>query len=227
MAGERGGLGADALHQVAVGADPVGVVVLHLAAVLLAQEALGEREADGVRDALAERAGRDLDAGGVMDLGVARRARAPGAEVSDLLQRHVRVAGQVETGVQQHRAVTGRQHEAVAVGPVRVLRVVAHHLREEEVADRRHAHRHAGVAVAGVLDRVHRERADGVDGELLGGGLRRGGGHWHPVGVGADECDGVRGQRTHQPERVTSARPPNRPGRRPDRRSGAAGGLRS
>ena len=40
----------------------------------------GHRHADGVADALAERAGRRLDAGGVVDLGVARGLRAPGAQ---------------------------------------------------------------------------------------------------------------------------------------------------
>ena len=38
------------------------------------------RHADRVGEALAERAGGDLDAGGVADLGVARRGRTPLAE---------------------------------------------------------------------------------------------------------------------------------------------------
>jgi hypothetical protein len=42
---------------------------------------LGEREADGVADALAERAGGRFDAGGVAVLGVTRRLAAELAEV--------------------------------------------------------------------------------------------------------------------------------------------------
>ena len=42
------------------------------------------------------------------------------AEALELVDRHVLVAGQMEQRIEQHRAVAGRQHEAVAVGPVRV-----------------------------------------------------------------------------------------------------------
>ena len=41
------------------------------------------------------------------------------AEVLQLVDRQV-VAGQVQQRVQQHRAVAVRQHEAVAIGPVRI-----------------------------------------------------------------------------------------------------------
>ena len=86
VAGERRGLVADALHQVAVAADAEHVVVAHLGTEAGAQVLLGERDADRVGDALAERAGRDLDALGVAVLGVARRARAPLAEVAEVVE---------------------------------------------------------------------------------------------------------------------------------------------
>ena len=76
LAGQRRRLGRDALHQVAVGDDRVDVVVHHLGAVALAQEALGHRHADAVGEALAERAGRHLDAGGDVDAVALRVARA-------------------------------------------------------------------------------------------------------------------------------------------------------
>ena len=84
MAGERARLGRDALLEVAVGGDHEGVVVDDLVAGAVearGQHALGERHADGVGDALAERAGRDLDAGRVAVLGVAgrRASRAGGS----------------------------------------------------------------------------------------------------------------------------------------------------
>jgi hypothetical protein len=44
--------------------------------------------------------------------------RAELAEILDLLERHVGVAEQMQQRVEQHRAVTGRQHEPVAVRPI-------------------------------------------------------------------------------------------------------------
>ena len=65
VAGERGGLVADALHEAAVAGDHERVVVDDVVAELRAQAPLGDRHADGVGEALAERPGGDLDAGGV------------------------------------------------------------------------------------------------------------------------------------------------------------------
>ena len=70
--GERRGFVADALHEVAVAGDAEDAVVAQLGAEALAQVLLLDREPDRVREALAERTGRDLDALGVAVLGVAR-----------------------------------------------------------------------------------------------------------------------------------------------------------
>ena len=115
-----------------------------------------------------ERPGRGLDAEGVPELGMAGRARAQLPEALQLLQRHVRIAGEVEQRVEQHRAVAGREHEAVAVGPVGMLRVELEEPRPQHGGDVGHAHRHAGMAGLRLLDRVHGERPDGV------GEVRRG-----------------------------------------------------
>ncbi len=123
MAGQRGGLVADALHQAAVAGDDVGVVVDQLVAEAGGEMALGQRHADRVGEALAQRPGRGLDAEGVPVLGMAGRARAELAEAPQLVERHVRIAGEVEQRIEQHRAVAGREHEPVAVGPIRMLRV--------------------------------------------------------------------------------------------------------
>ena len=64
---------ADAFHQAAVAEEDVGAVVddgVPGAVELARQHLLGEREADRVREALAERAGRRLDAGRRADLGM-------------------------------------------------------------------------------------------------------------------------------------------------------------
>ena len=126
-AGERAGLVADPFHQAAVAEEHVGVVVDDVVAVAVelgGEELFRERHADGVGEALAERAGRRLDAGRDAELGMARRLAVQLAEVAQLREREV-VAGQVQQRIQQHRAVPVRQHEAVAAGPARIGRVVA------------------------------------------------------------------------------------------------------
>ena len=168
-AGDRRRLVRDALHQVAVRADRVDAVVddLVLRPVERAgEEALGEAHADAVREALAERAGRHLDALRVPELGMARRRRLPLPEALQLLEREV-VAGEVQRRVLQDARVAGAQHEPVAVRPVRARRVVPQHLRVEEVRERRERHRRAGMAGVRLLHRVHRQRADRVDRELF------------------------------------------------------------
>ena len=88
--------------------------------------------------------------------------RAELAEALQLVERHVGIAGQMQQRIEQHRAVPGGEHEAVAVGPVGGGRVEVEEAREEHRGDVGHAHRHAGMAGLRLLDRVHGERADGV-----------------------------------------------------------------
>ena len=70
----------------------------------------------------------------------------------------------------------GREHEAVAVGPVGRAGVVAHDPRPEHVGERRQRHRGALVTRSSGVRRVHRQTADDVDGSLL----EIGRGHSHP-----------------------------------------------
>ena len=89
VAGDRGCFRGDALHQVAIGADAVDPVVDDASVrpvVALRQEALREPEADAVRDALSERAGGGLDPGREEVLGVPGCARAPLAELLQVVQ---------------------------------------------------------------------------------------------------------------------------------------------
>ena len=169
VAGDRRGLHRDPLHHVAVGADRVDAAVDDLVVgpvVALGEEAVGDREADAVREALPERAGRRLDPLGDEVLRMAGRLRAPLAEALELLEREV-VAGEMERGVLEDAGVAGREDEAVAVRPVRVGRVVPHHPPVEQVGERRKRHRGAGMAGVRLLHAVHRERADRVDRKLL------------------------------------------------------------
>ena len=64
--------------------------------------------------------------GGVAVLGMARRVGLPSWRKFFRSSRVELVPGEVEHRVEQHRRVARREHEAVAVEPVRVLRVVLH-----------------------------------------------------------------------------------------------------
>ena len=185
-AGEADRLLADALHQAAVAGDDPGAVIDQVVAVAGVHRTLGHGQPDGGGDALAQRAGGDLDARGVAVLWVAGGVAAPLTEVADLVHRHGLEAGQVQQTVDQHRGVAGRQHEAVAVGPVRLVRVVAQELRPQHGGHVGQAHRGALVAGLGGVDGVHREDADGV------GHLHGADGHGGAFGLSLCCADGAR-----------------------------------
>ena len=119
MAGERDRFLADALHQAAVAGKHIGPVVDEVVAEL----AFMRRSASAMPTALPS----PWPSGPVVVSmpeakpysGMPGRPRSELAEIPDLLERHVLVAGEVEQRIEQHRAVAGRQHEAVAIGPVR------------------------------------------------------------------------------------------------------------
>ena len=180
--GERGGLGADALHQATVAGDGVDVVVEQVVAGAVERGGLpepGDGHADAGRDPGAERAGGALDPGGPAVLGVPGTLRVELAEPLQVVERDrgrahdlvVRVdrldAAQVQQRVEQGRGVPGGEHEAVAVGPHRQLRVEPQIARPQRVAHRGQRHRRARVPRVRRLHRVHREHADGVDGQLV------------------------------------------------------------
>ena len=118
MSGERDRLLADAFHQVAVGGEHVGVVIDDVAE-LRREMPFGDRHADRVGEPLAERSGGRLQAGRDEILRMAGRDRAQLAEAPQFLDRHPLVAEKMQQRVDQHRAMAGGQHEAVAVGPGR------------------------------------------------------------------------------------------------------------
>ena len=168
MPGERDRLLADPLHQAAVAGDDIGQVIDDLIAIGLVQKPLGDGHADGVAEALPERAGGGLDPRRMAVFRVPRRARAELTETLQLLDRHLRIAGQIKQRVEQHRAVPGGKNEAVAVRPIGVRGVELQEAREEHGGHVGHAHRHAGMAGIGLLHRVHGQRANGVGHVLVG-----------------------------------------------------------
>ena len=59
------------------------------------------------------------------------------------------------------------QDEPVAVGPVGIARVVAHHPRVQDVGEGRQRHGRARMAAVGPLGGVHREPTDDIDAQLF------------------------------------------------------------
>jgi len=162
MSGERDRFLADAFHQVAVGGKHVGEVINNVAAERRGEMALGDRHADSIAKPLTKRSSRGLDPGSVPVFRMARRQRAELAKAFDLADRHLLVACQMQQRVDQHRAMSGREYEAVAVGPLRIGGVEFEKARKQHGGDVGRAHRQTGMAALRLFDRVHGERADGI-----------------------------------------------------------------
>ena len=124
--------------------------------------ALGQGHADGGAEPLAEGTGGHLDAARGAIFGMTGSPRAELAKPLDLVQRHILITGEVEQSVQQHGAVTRRQHEAVTIMPIGRARVELEMAGEQNRGRVGHARGHAGMARIGGLHCIHSKRANGV-----------------------------------------------------------------
>ena len=182
VARQRRRLRGDALHQAAIAANGIDAVVEDVEArpvVALGEPLLGDGHAHARGDALPERTGGGFDARNPVVLGVPRGLAVELAEMADVVEGNRRLpqplvlgvhrlgAGEMQHGPEQHRGMTVGEHEPIAVGPDRVVRIEMHHAVPDRVDQGRERHRRAGVAGIGLLDRVHRERADGIDRQLI------------------------------------------------------------
>ena len=125
MTGERGGLGGDPFHQVAVGDDAVDVVVDDIeprAVEGRGQEPLGDGHANAIGEALPQGTSGDIDPRGMQALRMTGRLGAKLAEVLQLVERQI-IASDVQQAVEQGRTVAGGENEAVAIRPFRFLRI--------------------------------------------------------------------------------------------------------
>ncbi len=196
VAGHGRRLAGDTFHHVAVAAKDVDVIVEQGHAWLVepcGQPLLCQRHADAVATTLPKGTGSSLDSGGHAVFGVTWRLGVQLAELLDVVEADRFLAGggavlvdflharQVQQRVEQHGGMADRQHEAVTVRPVRVLRVIAEEAAPQRMANWSQGHRGTGVAGVGLLYRVHGQGTDGVDGQL--------------VGVGAGRCGGTHGKR--------------------------------
>ena len=212
MSAKRDRLLADAFHQVAVGGQHISGVIDDGVTEDRGEMALGDRHADGIGEALAERAGGGLDARRMAVLGMAGGERAELAEALDLLDRHRLVAEQIKQRIEQHRAVAGGEHEAVAVGPRRIGRIELEKLGEQHGGDIGRAHRQAGMAGLGLFDGIHRQRADGIGHAVVRGARERSGGrrrvriHGARKAGGLGESDARRGETVRLGHRKSQSR---------------------
>jgi hypothetical protein len=171
---------ADAFHEAAVTGDHIGIVIDKLAPKARAQHFFGHGKADRVGNPLTERAGGGLDALRVAIFRVTCGNRAPLAEIFHLLKRHVRVAGEMQQRIKQHRAMPRRQDEAVAIGPVGVGGIKLEVVLKKHRRHIGHAHRHAGMAGIGGSHGIQRQGANG-------------GGFFPVVGIGRAQGGDIHG----------------------------------
>src|SRR5204862_5967796 len=122
--------------------------------------------ADRVAETLAERSGRGFDSRRMTALGMAGRLAAPLAEPLYIIQWKI-VPGEMQQAVEEHRAVTGRQHESIAIEPAGMTRMVFEESRPQHVCHRRRAKRHAWMPAVSFLNGIYREEADRVDAQLI------------------------------------------------------------
>ena len=172
VAGERDGLLADAFHEIAVGHQRVGEVIDQI--VRIPPRGGAPQAPCRPRWRGPGRAGRWWSRPRrVAVFRMSRRQRADLAEAFEFVDGQRRIAGQMQQRVEQHGAVAGGQHETVAVRPRRIGRIEFEEPREQHGGDVGRPHGQARVAGSCLLDRVHRQRPDGVGHAVVLGARNR------------------------------------------------------
>ena len=76
-------------------------------------------------------------------------------------------AGKMNQRVEQHRSMTAGEHEAIAVGPHGLFRIVAKYALPQRVSRGRGSHRRTRMSGIRLLDGINRKGADSVDRQLI------------------------------------------------------------
>src|SRR5215471_7461518 len=76
-------------------------------------------------------------------------------------------AGEMKRRPEQHRGMTVREYEAIAIGPDRVLRIKFEGTIPYRIDQRRERHWRSGVSGVGLLDRIDGKCANRVDAQLI------------------------------------------------------------
>src|SRR6266853_6900017 len=182
MSGNGSSFRGNTLHHVAIAAKCPDVVIEQLksgAIKILRQPALSYGHTHAVGNALSKRSGGCLDARSQTVFWMARRFTAQLPKVLNLVERngqcvenfalwtHFANASEMQQRVQQHRGVSIGEHEAIAIRPDRIFRVIAQKLLPQAIGYRSQRHRSAWVARVCFLYRVHRKSSNRIDTQLI------------------------------------------------------------
>ena len=170
MTGQTHRLVVHAFHQAAIPGNHPGTVIDQIVAEHGVQMTFGKSHAHRHGKALPQRTGGAFHAVQQEILRVTGAGAAQLAEVANVLERGLRVAGKVQQRIDQHRSMAGGQNEPVAVRPVGIGRIELQEILEQHGRGIGHAHRHAGVAAIGGLHGVHGKRPDGIGQRAIGNG---------------------------------------------------------
>src|SRR5262245_10139244 len=69
-------------------------------------------------------------------------------------------SSEMERGPKQHRSMSIREYEAIAVGPDRIFRIKSQHPIPDRIHQRRQCHRCTGVSRLGLLYGIDRKSAN-------------------------------------------------------------------
>ena len=147
MAGEGSGFRRNTFHQITIGNDCVDMVIDYRKLFLV--ESCGKMgsahsHAHTISKTLAQGPGSDFHSWRQKILRMAWRFRAPLAEILDFIQREI-IARQIKQRIDQHRAVPGREEEAIPILPLRVVRIVAQKTCPEHIRHWSSAERQTGM----------------------------------------------------------------------------------
>src|SRR5262245_15423111 len=182
MTGQRCRFRRNTLHQAAISANGVDLVVEDLEAWLvetIGKPLLRDRHPHAGGDALSQWAGRGLDPRHPMVFRVSWRLTVELAKSADVVERHRGLpqpfivgihgpgAAEMEHRPEQHRSMAVGEDEAITIGPDRILRVEPQDAIPDRIDQRRQCHRRAGMSRPGLLHCVDRKRANGVNAQLI------------------------------------------------------------
>src|ERR1700723_811564 len=182
MSGQRCSLRCNTFHQAPVTTDCINVVVEDLEArsiVVVGEPFLRDCHADARCRTLPERASCGFNTRHPVVFRMAGSLAVELAEATDIVERDRRLpqcfvvgihslnAGEMERRPEQHRGMAVRQHEAIAIGPDRVLRIEFKDTIPYRIDKRRERHWRSGVSGVGLLHGIDGERANRVDAQLI------------------------------------------------------------
>ena len=165
VSGQRRRLMRDALHKISIRAYAIREMVNDLEAGLVETRGkmlFGHGHAHGISESLTQRPGRRLNTLCKKVFRVTGRDAAPLPKLFNLLHRHG-ITGEVQHTVKQHGAMSGGEHEAVPIEPVRVSGAMLHVALPKHIGHGCSAHGHTGVSAASRLHGIDGEKAQGVD----------------------------------------------------------------